>query len=127
MEDTKGEFHAMLGVARLTHQPLWACHLSQGAWHANSSLQGEPSLWRATCYRRRGTPTSKSHLGVPLEQPGVARQCTKWPKQGLGVPLDVEGVARQPKNLTMACHLSIGRGMPATGTKARLWAWHASL
>ncbi|QHO07405.1 uncharacterized protein DS421_14g463400 [Arachis hypogaea] len=62
-------------------------------------------------------PGSKSHLGVPLERPGVACQCSKKPKQGLGVPLDVEGVARQPKNLTMACHLSTGCGTPVTGTK----------
>ncbi|QHN86518.1 uncharacterized protein DS421_16g546970 [Arachis hypogaea] len=74
MEDTKGAWHAKLGVARLTHQLLWACHLSKGAWHANSPPQEEPSLWRATWYRRRGTPAQRSHLGVPLENPGVARQ-----------------------------------------------------
>ncbi|KAL4294228.1 hypothetical protein AHAS_Ahas18G0207100 [Arachis hypogaea] len=39
MEDTKGEWHARLGVARLTHQLLWECHLSKGAWHANSPFQ----------------------------------------------------------------------------------------
>jgi len=50
---------------------------------------------------------------VPLEQPGVARQCTKDQKQGLGVPLGIEGVARQPWHFTMACHL-----------KAE--AWHAN-
>ncbi|KAL4315515.1 hypothetical protein AHAS_Ahas15G0192800 [Arachis hypogaea] len=55
----------------------------------------------------------------------MARQCTKRPKQGLGMPLDFEGVACQPKNLTMACHLNAGRGTPASGTKARTWAWHA--
>ncbi|QHO16080.1 uncharacterized protein DS421_10g300540 [Arachis hypogaea] len=70
-------------------------------------------------------PGSQSRLGVPLKRPGAARQCTKRPKQGLGVPLGIEGVARQFNNLTMACHLSAGCGTPATGTKARLWAWHA--
>ncbi|QHN86042.1 uncharacterized protein DS421_16g542550 [Arachis hypogaea] len=74
MEDTKGAWHARLGVAFLTHQLLWACHLSKGAWHANSPFQEEPSLRRATWYRRRGTAAPRSHLGMPLENPGVARQ-----------------------------------------------------
>ncbi|KAL4315803.1 hypothetical protein AHAS_Ahas15G0221600 [Arachis hypogaea] len=74
MEDTKGAWNAKLGVARLTHQPLWACHLSKRAWHANSPSQEEPSQWRATWCRRRGTPAARSHLGMPLEDPGVAHQ-----------------------------------------------------
>ncbi|QHO42066.1 uncharacterized protein DS421_5g151040 [Arachis hypogaea] len=65
-------------------------------------------------------PGSQSHLGMPLERPSVARQCTKRPKQGLAVPLGIEGVARQSKNLTMVCHLSAGRGIPATGTKGKI-------
>ncbi|QHN82283.1 uncharacterized protein DS421_20g694470 [Arachis hypogaea] len=84
MEDTKRAWHAKLGVARLTHQLLWACHLSKGVWHANSPFQEEPSLWRATWCQRHGTPAQKSHLGMPL---------------------GVEGVARQPKEVTWACHL----------------------
>ncbi|KAL4381160.1 hypothetical protein AHAS_Ahas04G0105700 [Arachis hypogaea] len=64
-------------------------------------------------------PCSHPHLGVPLEQPGVARQCTRKPKKGLGVPLGDEGMACQLKILTMVCHLNTGRGTPATETKAR--------
>ncbi|KAL4356898.1 hypothetical protein AHAS_Ahas09G0132700 [Arachis hypogaea] len=74
MEDTKGAWHARLGVACLTHQLLWALYLSKGARHANSLSQEEPPLQRATWCRRRGTPAPKSHFGVPLEDPGVASQ-----------------------------------------------------
>ncbi|KAL4306616.1 hypothetical protein AHAS_Ahas16G0196100 [Arachis hypogaea] len=36
---------------------------------------------RATWCRRRGTPASKHHLGVPLQDLGVARHHYKRPKQ----------------------------------------------
>ncbi|KAL4306509.1 hypothetical protein AHAS_Ahas16G0185400 [Arachis hypogaea] len=87
------------GVARQAHHKLWVCHLNHWAWHASSSNQRGQSLGRATWYkgvarqykfpekrlkvqkagratwcRRRGTPALNPHLGVPLEDPGVACQ-----------------------------------------------------
>ncbi|QHN82452.1 uncharacterized protein DS421_20g695960 [Arachis hypogaea] len=89
-----------------------ACHLKTEVWHANHWNQDKimgvarqplgVARWykfpermkeanymgRATWYRRRGTPFTILHLGVPLEQPGVARQCHLREKHW-GVPLEL--------------------------------------
>ncbi|KAL4397324.1 hypothetical protein AHAS_Ahas01G0180500 [Arachis hypogaea] len=71
------------------------------------------SLGRATWFRRCGMPTLVHYLGMPLEDPGVARQA--WGNQlKMGVPLGIEGMARQLSLVTWACHLNAGRGTPAT-------------
>ncbi|QHO12302.1 uncharacterized protein DS421_15g505770 [Arachis hypogaea] len=141
IEDTKGAWHVKLGVARLGHQLLWACHMSKGVWHANSPFQEEPSLWRATWCRRRGTPGPRSHLGVPLENPGVA--CQAWRvHKSISVPLEQHGVAcwyNNPEKWLKAiedraCHLSNQAWHTnAQRTKNKDWvchlvskAWHAS-
>ncbi|KAL4350517.1 hypothetical protein AHAS_Ahas10G0149900 [Arachis hypogaea] len=56
MNATRGGWHAKLGVAHQDHQPLWACHLKDGACCANSLI------------------LRFKHLGVPLDIEGVARQ-----------------------------------------------------
>ncbi|KAL4306615.1 hypothetical protein AHAS_Ahas16G0196000 [Arachis hypogaea] len=61
------------GVARQLSILTWACHLKTQAWHANAR-EGQSNAGRATWCRRRGTPSSNPHLGVPLEKLGVARQ-----------------------------------------------------
>ncbi|QHN96812.1 uncharacterized protein DS421_18g621920 [Arachis hypogaea] len=78
-----------------------ACHLKAEAWHANywnqdkimgvarwykflERMKDANYMGRATWYRRRDTPLTILHLGVPLEQPGVARQCHSESKEALG-------------------------------------------
>ncbi|KAL4365148.1 hypothetical protein AHAS_Ahas07G0077100 [Arachis hypogaea] len=93
MKATTKAWHAKVGVAHQNHQPLWACHLKHGVWHASSSIQ------------------RSKHLGVPLGIEGVARQALliTWAchlrtqawhaklKEGhlkVGVPLEHYGMAR---------------------------------
>ncbi|KAL4371380.1 hypothetical protein AHAS_Ahas06G0160000 [Arachis hypogaea] len=109
------------GVASIKRAIItWACHLSSTAWHASP----QPSLGRATLDRRRSTPGSHPHLGMPFE---------------------CQGMARHPSLIIWACHLDVGRGMPAPGMRrnygrgtldlgrgtlvifSREEAWHASI
>ncbi|QHO38433.1 uncharacterized protein DS421_4g120320 [Arachis hypogaea] len=66
-----------MGVAR---QPLGVAR-----WYKFPERVEEANyMGRATWYRRRGTPITILHLGVPLEQPGMARQSHSEAKASLG-------------------------------------------
>ncbi|KAL4381188.1 hypothetical protein AHAS_Ahas04G0108500 [Arachis hypogaea] len=63
----------------------WACHLSiKGVarqYQFPEKMSKAQALERDTWCRRRGTPSSHHHLGVPLEDSGVARQHQKRPSK----------------------------------------------
>ncbi|KAL4294059.1 hypothetical protein AHAS_Ahas18G0190200 [Arachis hypogaea] len=81
----------------------------------NLDVKSQSKAGRATWCRRRGTPSSNPHLGVPLEDPGMARQCKRRPKQGWACHLVSKAWHAKLKRTTLkwVCHLSIK-------------AWHAS-
>ncbi|KAL4356954.1 hypothetical protein AHAS_Ahas09G0138300 [Arachis hypogaea] len=73
----QGVAHQQDKIMGLARQPS-----SVARWYKFSEKMKEANyMGRATWYRRCGTPFTILHLGVPLEQPGVARQVIQRAKK----------------------------------------------
>ncbi|KAL4344073.1 hypothetical protein AHAS_Ahas11G0141900 [Arachis hypogaea] len=108
LKKAKAKLGVPLGVEGVTRQLqiiTWACHLKTQAWHANTK-EGQSKAGHATWCRRRGTPALNPHLGVPLEDPSVARHT-------LGVARQFYYPEKRVKHIQGVWH-------------ARPWACHAS-
>ncbi|QHN85997.1 uncharacterized protein DS421_16g542150 [Arachis hypogaea] len=112
-----------------------ACHLKAEVWHANywnqdkiMGMARQPlgvARWykfpermkeanymgRATWYRRRGTPLTILHLGVPLESQAWHASAIQRAKKHWGVPLEFVAWHTKQRNHS----LIKGRGTPDPG------------
>ncbi|KAL4300821.1 hypothetical protein AHAS_Ahas17G0239200 [Arachis hypogaea] len=82
-------------VARQLQEVTWAFHLRTQAWHVK--LEEFTNRW--ACYLN----SMAWHAGVPLEQPGVARQCPKITKARTGRAT----WCRRRGMPTQACHYGV--------------------
>ncbi|KAL4391283.1 hypothetical protein AHAS_Ahas03G0229600 [Arachis hypogaea] len=109
------------GVARRYKNPekglkangVWACHMSNQAWHANEQ-QGKAKSWACHLVSKAWHASSRNLTKACHLNDQAWHASTEGGQTKLGVPLGIKGMARQLNCPTLACHLNVQ-------------AWHANL